>query len=111
MTFPYGQDIVLHRRVKVGTDAYNVDTWTVTDDIVRGAFAPGPTSEPDRDATALSQPAVYLPSGTDVSYVDTVTVAGATYEVDGQPGEWVNPFTGWHPGVEVRLKRTLRGVA
>ena len=31
----------------------------------------------------------------------------ATYGVarDGLPGEWVNPFTGWAPGIEVAVKR------
>lgn len=27
------------------------------------------------------------------------------YEVDGLPGEWRNPFTGWDAGIEVPVKR------
>lgn len=27
------------------------------------------------------------------------------WEVDGEPGEWVSPFTGWHAGCEVAIRR------
>lgn len=27
------------------------------------------------------------------------------YDVDGLPGEWINPFTGWDAGIEVPVKR------
>ena len=37
---------------------------------------------------------------------DAMTLPDGTYQVDGLPGEWVNPFTGWAPGVEVPVKRT-----
>ena len=37
---------------------------------------------------------------------DTLVIGGETYQVDGLPGEWTNPFTGWAPGIEVPIKRT-----
>jgi hypothetical protein len=27
------------------------------------------------------------------------------YEIDGEPGEWRSPFSGWHPGIEVAVTR------
>lgn len=48
---------------------------------------------PPREFAATDQ--VVIPSG---------PYAG-TWEVDGVPGDWSSPFTGWHPGVEVALKR------
>lgn len=71
-----------------------------------GAFNPGTSVESlgGRDLLTV-QPAVYLPAGTSIAAVDAVEVRGLTYEVDGSPNDWVNPFTGWNPGVEVRLRR------
>ncbi|HEX5541114.1 MAG TPA: hypothetical protein VFX60_06060 [Micromonospora sp.] len=45
------------------------------------------------------------PPGADVLATDRMEVRGLTYEVEGEPGEWRNPFTGWLPGIQVALKR------
>lgn len=36
---------------------------------------------------------------------DTLVIGGVVYQVDGLPGEWVNPFTGWNAGIEVPVTR------
>ena len=36
---------------------------------------------------------------------DTLVIDGVAYQVDGLPGVWTNPFTGWAPGIEVPVKR------
>jgi hypothetical protein len=36
---------------------------------------------------------------------DRLVIDGVTYQVDGLPGEWTNPFTGWDAGIEVPVKR------
>lgn len=36
---------------------------------------------------------------------DTLVIEGVAYQVDGLPGEWVSPFTGWDAGMEVPIKR------
>jgi hypothetical protein len=36
---------------------------------------------------------------------DRLVIDGVTYQVDGLPGEWRNPFTGWDAGIEVPVKR------
>jgi hypothetical protein len=106
VTFPFGVPITLLTRTKGAPDALGNDTWTTTSTTVRGAFNPGSSSEAVQGQDLLTvQPSVYLPAGTVVGAVDAVQVDGQTYEVDGSPNDWVNPFTGWNPGIEVRLKR------
>jgi len=29
----------------------------------------------------------------------------SVWEVDGEPGDWLTPFTGWHPGLAIAVKR------
>lgn len=106
MTFPLGAQITLVTRAKSGTDSYGNDVYGETTTTVVGAFAPGGSSELIQGQdTVITQPTVYLPAGTDVTSVDEVEVNGLRYLVDGEPNAWVSPFTGWAPGVEVRLER------
>lgn len=44
------------------------------------------------------------PPGTVVSAVDRVKFNGKTYEIQGNPWSWMNPFTGWEPGVQIDMK-------
>jgi hypothetical protein len=104
--FPFGQPIVLVRRVKAAPDVLGNDTWTTTTSTVSGAFNPGTSVELVQGEDILTtQPTVMLPPGTLVEAIDAVQVDGLTYEVDGSPNSPVNPFTGWRPGVVVKLKR------
>lgn len=110
MTFPFGQDIVLVLRTSTGVDEFGDEAGTVVERTVVGAFSPGGVTAGGRagsesDATGVvTQPTVYLPStSADLSFLDAVRVDGVTYEVDGRPIVWRNPFTGARPGVEVRL--------
>lgn len=48
---------------------------------------------------------LYAPYGTDLVHTDQVKVDGVLYELDGEPGPWKSPFSGWEAGVEVALKR------
>lgn len=107
MTFPFGPLVTLVKRVKTGTDSYGDPVYTDdTSVVVRGAFDPHASTEANDQA--ITQPVVYLPPDTDVSWLDAVVVNGQTYEVDGSPNNWIHPMTGWHAGVEVRLKSALR---
>lgn len=106
MTFPFGKVITLVKRTKGVPDAYGNDTWTTSASTVHGAYNPGSSSELVQGQDVLTiQPSVYLPAGTSVAALDAVQVDGLTFEVDGQPNAWVNPFTGHAFGIEVRLKR------
>ena len=53
----------------------------------------------------ITRPEVYAPIDTDVLEGDRLTVRGITYEVQGNPQRWVNPFTGWQSdGLAIGLK-------
>lgn len=106
MYTPFGQAIVLVKRVKTGTDEFGDAVYTDTTTTVLGGFSPGGSVEAN-DQT-VTQPTVYLPAGTDVAWLDAVQVGATTYEVDGSPNEWIHPLTGWHAGIAVQLKTAYR---
>lgn len=106
MTLEFGQLVTLLRRTVSGQDAFGNDVMAETSTVVLGAFAPGGSSEVTQGQdVVITQPTVYLPAGTAVTPADGVEIAGDRYEVDGSPNDWLNPFTGSQPGVEVRLRR------
>lgn len=115
MPFPYGENITVITRSVSGTDPDGNDAFT---DGVRtvyvGAYNPGGSGRRGsgtagteytimRD-TVLSQPTAYLPAGTPITTIDNIEVRGRRFQVDGNPADWHNPFTGTNPGLEVRLK-------
>lgn len=61
-------------------------------------------NEPGRNAVIVGL-SVYFPRGTDVKASDGFRVRGEVYEVDGEPGDWRNPFTGVARGIEVALSK------
>lgn len=108
MIAPFAVQVTLHRRTLTGArNSYGDATYTDATTATWGVFNPGASSGPDNTAVDL-QPVVYLPAGTDVSYLDAVTVNGTTYEVDGNPNDWQHPLTGWHAGIEVHLRTVER---
>lgn len=103
MRFPFGQSIVLIRRTSSGVDEYGDDAPISTEETVVGAFSPKGSAEASGTGV-VTQPTVYLPAeAADLTFLDAVRVNGITYEVDGAPMVWDNPFTGERFGVEVRL--------
>lgn len=108
MRFPGGVTVTLITRTISGQNAQGNDVFTTTStSIPNCAFDPGTSIEilNGRD-TVITQPTVYLPSeAQSVFPIDAVTVNGTTYEVDASPNYNVNPFTGWQPGIVVKLKQ------
>lgn len=101
-----GTTITVVRRIKSGTDSLGNDVWTEERTDVLGLFNPGTSAELVQGQDVITtQPSVYLPTGTDVTAIDRVEIAGLSYEVDGLPVSWVSPFSSWAPGVEVKLRR------
>lgn len=112
MRFPHGETITVIRATTTGTDDYGnaIEGWdTATETTIPGC-AVALRSEPESggyDSPAvLVGITVYAPAGTDIRHTDRVRVRGVLYEVDGIPGDWMNPFTGWNPGLEVALRRS-----
>lgn len=111
--FPHGETVTRLRGV-TSVDPYSGEStaldWTTPATLViEGCgFNPGQSSEPlqtGRNAVS-TQPEVYAPADADVLAGDRVIVRGKTYDVDGQPAKWANPFTGWEPGLVIALNLT-----
>lgn len=129
--FPYGEVVTFEALDDGVEDAHGnpVGAYGAAVAVPGCAFDPGGTVEsygPGRD-TVITSPRVFIPSGVSVfeetnffvfgtddegtsqrvsvSPRDRVTVRGITYEVTGDPADWVNPFTGWAPGGVVSLER------
>lgn len=109
MIFPFGETATIQSRVAGAPDRYGEPTWTWTSTTVEGCgFDPGISTEtPQTFRMAVStQPTLYAPPGTTVAVSDRVVVRGDTYDVDGHPWDGKSPFTGWEPGVVVKLTRS-----
>lgn len=48
---------------------------------------------------------LFAPYATDLVYTDRVDVDGVVYEIDGEPGNWKQPWTRWEAGMTVALTR------
>ena len=110
MRFPFGETVVLHRFKENGRNpqGYPVKVFYPDETVEKVAVAPYRTVERPDGITerVIELPALYVPPGLNVKPEDEATVRGERYAVDGGvSGEWVNPFTGWAPGSEIRLKR------
>jgi hypothetical protein len=106
MTFQLGTPITLINRSVTGVSPLGNDALgTAVTTVVLGGFAPGGSTElVQGQDQIITQPTVYLPAGTNVTAIDRIVVAGQTFEVDGSPNPYCNPFTGWRTPVEVKLK-------
>lgn len=106
MTFAAAMPVTLITRTVSGQDAYGNDTFTETQTTINAAFAPGTSLElvQGQDLVTI-QPTLYLPPDVDPNPIDAVLVDGQRYDVDGDTDVWMSPFTGWHPGNVVKLKR------
>ena len=68
-------------------------TWVSTDEVT------------DRRESVLSEVDLECPAGADILPTDRVELPdGGLYRVVGKPARWHSPFTGWEPGVVVRLR-------
>lgn len=108
--FTHGERITVHRatttRNRLGQ---TVSTYTDEHPTELCAFAPESTQEP-RDGTevrVVTTAKLYAPPTiAPLQPADEVTVRGHRYAVEGEGGDlWINPFSGWTPGSEVRLRR------
>ena len=112
MLFPHGEPALFEHRVVGSEDSHGnpTETFGTAVLVVGGAFVPGGSVEsftPGRDSVVTS-PTYYIPGDAAkpvISPRDRVTIRGLLFQVDGQPAEWVSPFTGWAPGIVVNLER------
>ena len=106
MDFPHGETVTV-RSVTTTTDAHGDSTTAVVEE------SWGPCAIAPRYATESTDPhasplivgkTIYGPTRT-LNSDDLLVIGGETWQVDGLPGEWQSPFTGWAPGMEVPVKR------
>lgn len=48
---------------------------------------------------------LYAPLDADIKHTDLIEVDGVLFEIDGEDGRWLHPFTGWRAGIEAALTR------
>lgn len=127
MRFPNGQIITVLRDVPGGVDVWGDPTTASTSrtDIAGCAIAPRYSSEPatvGRNGVIIGL-SLYAPAGSDILFTDRIEIGGGgtvvatglpvtpttakIYVVEGDAADWVSPFTGWAPGMEIALKLGL----
>lgn len=106
MRYPFGDTVTLHTDTTATDDRGNeVSTWV--DSTLSGCpvWPRGSTEGVQAQDQRISGLWVIVPSGTNVTALSEMTVRGLRYQVDGEPGHYVNPFTGTDAGIEVALTR------
>lgn len=103
-----GETVTILRAEEADEDSMGNPTTTDVEIPVEGcAFAPGSSAEStatfggrtDTDGT------VYAPSGTVFLPSDRLRIRGVLYTVDGDPQQWINPYSNRAAGVVVNVKR------
>lgn len=104
--FPHGTTITV-RSVTTTDDGLGNTSEVVTEE------SWGPCAVAPRYATETTDPSaprvivgktVYGPTIA-LDADDRLVIDGEEWQVDGLPGKWRSPFTGWAPGMEVAVKR------
>jgi len=109
MMFNQGITVTVIRPTR---DRHGDRTAVATHTVDWCAFAPtngtvgGSQELVDRRATVITDNQLYAPMGADIRAADKVRMPnGTTWNVDGDPGEWTNPWTGEQLGIVVPITR------
>jgi hypothetical protein len=107
MSWDFGITVALITRTKSGIDRDGNDVYSTVETTIEDcAFDPGGSTElVQGQDMVITQPTLYVPAGTVVDSYAAFLINGQKFEVDGSPNDWSSPFTGWTPGVAIRLKR------
>lgn len=101
LPLPYGGISVTVQRAEY--DRWNDATYT--DHHVIGGCLEYPAGSVESDNAMTDNRMLLAPIGSDIKHTDRIKMRGLTFQVEGLPKEWVDPFTGWAPGMEVVLRR------
>lgn len=121
---PYAEPITVTTRTTQldgngdpATDAFGDPIYVTSSMVRKGSFVPSRGEEITTGGDLVTSKPQVLFTGqaaTDVAAVvdsnSQFTVRGKTYEVDGEPGDWISPHTGWHAGLSVPLKRATGAI-
>lgn len=113
MNFPHGVMVTLVSTTTTDDGLGNTTTEAVTYEWGPCAIAPRYATESSDPRvppvivgkTVMGPPIEVDPADLTMNSDDLLVLPDGEYQVDGLPGEWVNPFTGWHPGIEVPVIR------
>lgn len=108
----YGESVTRVRSSPGGVDQFGdpIPGTTTQVDIPGCAVAPR-LSAAEQELTNNGRAGVvigltlYTPADADVTFADHFIVRGEEFEVDGDPGLWVSPFTGKQAGKQIALRR------
>lgn len=75
-------------------------------DIANVALEPRPSSEPVQDArnAVTSGFTLYAWRAVDLTPADKVRMRGVVYDIDGEPADWRNPYSGRLVGTIIQTK-------
>lgn len=85
------------------TDRYNDATFAAHHTISGCLEYPNESTEIEQAVTDVRT--LLCPSGSDIIPTDRIRLGGLIYQVDGLPKDWVDPYSGWAPGMQVKLRR------
>lgn len=80
-------------------DATYIDSHTIT------GCLEYPTGSTEVNMAITDRRTLLVPPGSDIVPTDRIKLGTLLYQVDGLPTDWTDPFTGWSPGMELRLER------
>lgn len=105
--FPFGQTVTLVMRSVTGQDGDGNDIYTLTPTPIENVpvWPTGSTELIQGQDTVTTHMTCLLPVTVDPISIDAVTIGNDTYEVDGAPQPYTNPFTGLTIGTEINLTR------
>lgn len=111
MQFPFGVTVTVHHRAATVTgdyevtDSYDLPGCAISISVGRTSRRSFEYESSERDLIR-GDCVLYAPPGSDIRSSDTVTLPDTTvWSVWGYPAEYASPFTGWRPGLQVRLRR------
>lgn len=121
MRHPHGETVTIVRATPGTMDAYGdpIPGTVARIDVPGTAVAPRMSTEPTergRQGVIVGW-TIYPPANSGFRFTDQVELPGVTMlnadgeivpapcEIEGEPAEWENPFTGDTPGAEIALKR------
>jgi hypothetical protein len=127
MRHPFGSIITVLRDIPGGVDTYGDPTTasTIRTDIAGCGIAPRYSSEPNavgRNGVVIGL-TIFAPYGSDILFTDRIEINGggtviatglpvtpstaSIYTIEGDPADWLNPFTGSTPGMEISVKKAV----
>lgn len=101
LPLPHGGVTVTVQRATF--DRFNDATYADHHDIPGCIEYPQESTEANMAVTDAR--VLLVPHASDILATDRVRLGGLAYQVQGLPQDWIDPFTGWTPGMRVFLER------